>query len=280
MRRSLLILVLLHVAISACDKTGGPSATALTTKAITISGTGDIRGRGKTLQLKAIATLSDGSTQDQTGTATWTSTNVAVATINSAGLVTSIALGTTTISATVGGIAGSVTVNVIPLVVAFEAISAGALVGGNNAGVAFKRDGVTFFTASGGGPGRGFNIAVVNRTTGDLIGPVMTFDTWLDPLRTNMVALASFLDGIAPGNLALIAVSDDAGLDEWDSCRIYSDPTTQAAVSALERLGSTLIRQYCYRGSWSMIAVKATGKIDEHLAPTSPVTSVYQLQVD
>lgn len=48
---------------------------------------------GQTLQMKALAQYSDGSTQDVTSSVAWTSNNTPVAAVNSAGLVTSGALG-------------------------------------------------------------------------------------------------------------------------------------------------------------------------------------------
>ena len=51
-------------------------------------------------QLIAIGTYSDGSSQDITSTVTWASSYPSVATINSAGLVTTVAQGTSTITAT------------------------------------------------------------------------------------------------------------------------------------------------------------------------------------
>ncbi len=50
---------------------------------------------GATQQFKATGTLTDGTTQDVSATATWTSSNPAVATINSSGLATAVATGGT-----------------------------------------------------------------------------------------------------------------------------------------------------------------------------------------
>jgi len=69
---------------------------------------------GNTQQFAATGTYSDGSTQDLTSTATWTSSMAAVATINSAGLATSVAQGTTTITASFGGFTSSTTLGVTP----------------------------------------------------------------------------------------------------------------------------------------------------------------------
>jgi hypothetical protein len=54
---------------------------------------------GLTQQFRATAMFSDGSTQDLTNIATWSSSNLGVATINSAGLAASVGEGSTTIAA-------------------------------------------------------------------------------------------------------------------------------------------------------------------------------------
>jgi len=67
--------------------------------------------------LTATGTFSDGSTQDVTGDVTWTSSSSAVATVTSAGLVTPVTQGTTTITAAYGAISVSA-----PLTVAAPAL--------------------------------------------------------------------------------------------------------------------------------------------------------------
>src|SRR5437773_1614005 len=65
--------------------------------------------QGLTRQFTATGTYSDNSTQDLTAQVAWSSSNTGVATIDSAGLATSVAAGTTTITATMGGVSGSTT---------------------------------------------------------------------------------------------------------------------------------------------------------------------------
>lgn len=62
---------------------------------------------GATKQFVATGSFSDSSTQDLTASVSWSSLNPSIATINNAGLVTSIASGTTKISALAGSITGS-----------------------------------------------------------------------------------------------------------------------------------------------------------------------------
>lgn len=65
-----------------------------------------------TQQFSASGIFGDGSTRDITSTATWTSSNPAVATIDANGLATAVALGSTTITATDSGMKQSTTLTV------------------------------------------------------------------------------------------------------------------------------------------------------------------------
>ncbi|HEY6768127.1 MAG TPA: Ig-like domain-containing protein [Candidatus Sulfotelmatobacter sp.] len=71
-----------------------------------------------TQQFTATGSLADGSTQDLTGVATWTSSNSTVVGVNNLGLGTALGFGTSTITAASAGITGSnpVTVPVLPTV--------------------------------------------------------------------------------------------------------------------------------------------------------------------
>jgi hypothetical protein len=69
---------------------------------------------GTTQILKATGTYSDGSTLDLTNTATWSSDGPGIATVNSQGLVSSVATGTSNITASVGSISGTTIVTVTP----------------------------------------------------------------------------------------------------------------------------------------------------------------------
>ncbi len=77
--------------------------------------------KGSTQSFVAIATLSDGSTQNVASGATWTAIDIApatgVATINSSGVATGVEIGMATISATYMGQNASTTLNVIPICV-------------------------------------------------------------------------------------------------------------------------------------------------------------------
>lgn len=65
-----------------------------------------------TQQFAATGAYLDGTTQDLTATATWSSSNMSAATINATGLASAVALGQTTIQAAVGSVTGSANLTV------------------------------------------------------------------------------------------------------------------------------------------------------------------------
>lgn len=67
---------------------------------------------GKTKQLTATGSYSDGSTQDLTAQVSWQSSDPAKATVSTTGLVSGLSYGSTTVKATLGSISGSTLVNV------------------------------------------------------------------------------------------------------------------------------------------------------------------------
>ena len=82
----------------------GLTVTAAVLQSINVSASSSSIAKGTTVQFTAKGTFSDGSSQDLTNTATWTSSNPTIANINSAGLATASAIGSTNISAAQNGI--------------------------------------------------------------------------------------------------------------------------------------------------------------------------------
>jgi uncharacterized protein YjdB len=70
---------------------------------------------GKSAQLDAVATFSDGSTQDVTSSATWSSQQPTIVIVNPAGLITAESVGLSTVTASSNGTSGSATITVTPL---------------------------------------------------------------------------------------------------------------------------------------------------------------------
>jgi hypothetical protein len=105
-----LLIASLTAAIMACTHESSPTAPSFTT--VTITGTGSLTTAGQTSQLNATAMLTDGTTRNVTTTATWQSSSPAVATVSNAGLVTAVAAGTTTITATYQAKSGTFNITV------------------------------------------------------------------------------------------------------------------------------------------------------------------------
>ena len=83
---------------------------------------------GATQQFTATGTYSDASTQNVTSQATWTSSSTSVATITSAALATAVNAGSSTITATLSGVAGTTTLAVqAPLAITTTSLSNGVV---------------------------------------------------------------------------------------------------------------------------------------------------------
>ncbi len=106
---SLALGLVLLLFITSCSSTESPS----TLKSILVIPVNTSIQVGRTQQYMAIAAYSDGSTANITGDVTWTSSDSAVASIDTLGLARAKAVGTTTITATLEGISGSATLTVI-----------------------------------------------------------------------------------------------------------------------------------------------------------------------
>lgn len=102
--------------ITATDGTISGSATVTVTsgvlKTITVSPATASVAAGYGEQFSATGHYSDGSTQNLSSTATWTSSAMSIATVNSNGLAASATQGTSTIVANLGQIVGSATLTV------------------------------------------------------------------------------------------------------------------------------------------------------------------------
>lgn len=103
---------------------GGPGGTPATLVSIAISPANPILAPGATQQLVATGTYSDGTTRDLGGIAGWMSSATQFATVTSGGVVSAVAAGFATITATSGTISVSttVTVNLPPPTVALTFI--------------------------------------------------------------------------------------------------------------------------------------------------------------
>jgi len=77
---------------------------------------------GSTHQLTVIATMSDGTTADVTGSVVWSTSDPTIASINSSGLFTAAAPGAARITATIGSVVGTFDITVVAQTPGWELI--------------------------------------------------------------------------------------------------------------------------------------------------------------
>ncbi|HKB99085.1 MAG TPA: choice-of-anchor D domain-containing protein, partial [Terriglobales bacterium] len=75
---------------------------------------------GLSQQFDAAGTYSDGTTHDLTTSATWTSSNPAIVTVNGSGTATAVAIGNTIIAAALGALTGSTNLSVLPSLISLQ----------------------------------------------------------------------------------------------------------------------------------------------------------------
>jgi Bacterial Ig-like domain (group 2) len=119
--------LLVTLCLSACNKSSTPTtptsttSTTATTTSVAVSGEPLLTGVGQRSQYTATATLSDATTPDVTRSgSTWTSSNTGVAVVSASGVVTTVANGVTTVTATYQGMTGSQDVTVQSVTTTFR----------------------------------------------------------------------------------------------------------------------------------------------------------------
>ena len=100
----------------AVSGTGTVTITPAVLTSIVVTPTGSSIAKGTTAQLTATGVFSDGTTQDLTLSASWTSTPASLATVDPNGLLTGTGVGSVSVTATQGAVSGSGTVTITPAV--------------------------------------------------------------------------------------------------------------------------------------------------------------------
>jgi len=143
----------------------------------------------------------------------------------------------------------------------------------SNGVAAFFRNGSPFHFRRGTDGGRGLNVASLDSHSGEPLAPITSFDLYGGG-ATTADTLLKFLADQPDGAVLLFAIADEAGISQGTGCTLKSEGWVESVLQALENLGSHQIRQYCYRNSWSMIAVKGEGQArQESLAVARPASS-------
>ncbi len=281
------------------DKPTPTQPTPVQAPTLSIVGNSEIVGKGKILQLFASYKTSTGVAQDQTNAANWSSSNALVASVSKTGLVTSVGYGQADISAAFSGISALVSVKISqppPITFTVESQGTNASSGVDDYGRAiFKRNGKIF---AGRDPsvtgalfsGRGFNLVIIDPQTGEMAGPIATFDTYISrSTGADVSAMTAFVNGLPSGVIILVGVEDEAGLTSDDfsclpnptpgtvCCRPLGYSWTENLQRLFESLGATQLRRYCYRNSYAFIAIKGQGAKAEQLVNATTAIAAYTL---
>ncbi len=120
-------------------------------------------------------------------------------------------------------------------------------------GAIFQINGKTVYDRMGGNGGaRGFNLAVLDASTGIRMSDYQHFDTYAD--HAKHADLRKYLDDLPVGTIVLIAIADEGGLVNYNNTAI---PEAAATISMLQTVWhSAQIGDVKYQQTWAMIARK------------------------
>ncbi len=188
---------------------------------------------GTTQQFTATGTYADGSTANVTAAATWTIANQAVATVNAAGLASGIAAGSTTISAILDGVTGSV-----PLTVSVAAASATSVstwhFDNNRTGLNSTEGSLTPVNVNPQNFGKLFSYLVDGYMYGE---PVLKSNVTINGTVRNVVYSATENDSV----YAFDADNYGTGVPLWQVSLLQTGetPLTNAPIQPVEGVTST-----------------------------------------
>ncbi len=215
------------------------TVTAVTLQSITVTPAAPSISLGTGQQFTATGNYSDGSTQNLTGTVIWSSSATNVATISPAGLASSVAAGSSTISATSGSISGSTLLTVTPAALLSIAVTPANASAGVGTVEQYKAtgtysDGSTFdLTTTATWSSSATNIASISSAMGTQgLATAMAVGTTIISAALNGVGSSTGLT-VTPAALVSIAVtpaqpSIAAGVtQQFSATGTFTDGSTQ-----------------------------------------------------
>jgi uncharacterized protein YjdB len=207
-------------------------------------------------QLTATGQYSDGTSKDLTATVTWTSSNKSVATVSGAGVISTAAQGTATITGSLSGVNGGTTLTVNPPAVVSLAVSS------TSPKIAQGTD--VQFTATG------------TMTDGSMQN-VTALATWsssnLSAVNINVNGAPGLAMGVAPGSSTITASATGASGNVSSSAVLTVTNATLTSinvtpVSAAIPLGT--VQQFTATGTFSDNTTQdITGSVGWSSSPTS-----------
>ena len=176
-------------------------------------------------QFTATGNYSDGSHQNLTNSATWTSSATTVATINSTGMATGVAAGTTTIQAASGTIAGSTTLTVTTTGSFTISASPASLT------VSQGNQGTSTITASVSG---GFNSSIALSASGTPSGTTVSFSPSTISAPGNGSSTMTIIvgSGTAAGSYPITVTGNGGGVQQSTTVTLTVTAVASFSISA------------------------------------------------
>ena len=263
-----------------------PAQTPVVT-AVTV--TGNVPTVGQTTQLTAIATLSNGTTQDVTAQATWQSSNASIVSVSSGGVASGAAAGEADIKATYAGATGSLHLKLPALTFAVSGVIVDSdsgrsieaeveVVDGANAGKVTRADGSGHYALSGLVPGSfGLRARATGYQSGDTRVTVVDADARAD-ITLRRVPTRPDYSGTWTGEYAITACSniDPPGITAIALCgyptrsNLYAFALSQngATVTGTYRMVSAMFSCPC-GGDYGTFDISGTIAADGTLTMTT-----------
>jgi uncharacterized protein YjdB len=219
--------------------------------------------------LQAMATMSDGTTQNMTATATWSSTQTAVATVNAQGVVTAAGKGAAQVSAAYQGLTGNASIAVGPPALVSIAVSpnqyslpideteqftaTGTYTDKSTQNltqtVTWSSSALTIATVSGTGSAvaKAVGTVTINATSGPVSGSASLMVSPAAIVALNIVpATVTMLLGSSNQLQAIATYSDGTTQNKtatvtWSSMQPSMVMVTSSGMTTAERVGSTTI---------------------------------------
>src|SRR6266536_359524 len=229
---------------------------------IAVTPVGLTLGIGINQQYIATATYSDGSSADLSSGVTWTSSSTSVATVNSSGLVTTVAAGQTTITATIGAWTDNSTLTVvaahltsIDVSPSVQTIAAGTnqqftAVGNFDDGSTQLLQSITWSTSSnslatvdttGVATGVGIGVATITATSGSVSG---TASLTISAATLVSIAVTPANSSMAVGTTKQFTATGtftDSSTQDITAVAVWTSSTPTAATINAQGLASSVV---------------------------------------
>jgi hypothetical protein len=210
MRLGIVLLLIAPVA-PGCGSSAMPASTTAPTvvSSVAVNGPTDFTSIGQTVQLTALATFPDGTTQNVSATATWQALS-AGATVTSGGLVTAVTSGTVTIMATFQRKSGLAVVRISPTTPSRSSMSA-TIDGASWVAISVS---VVKIGANSAFPSGRLNLLGTNGFTGQYVEIVVTVPAVVGTYMSDTLDAGVFipaagadLEGVASGIVTLATLT-------------------------------------------------------------------------